>query len=156
MTNNSQVLIRLSPHALSSQAVLKSTLYSSHRIVNDKQFSSVIFLSLHVLPSQRSLSQHCTRIAADKPISISLRFTISLSANIGCYPKPQTKKVDWRSEIGNSVIVANRNTPLGTRGWHTCHPPTRDTPRAPPRDVWRERADGFYIETTAADRQYGQ
>ena len=64
-------------------AVLKPTMYSPHRIVNDKQFSSVILLSLHALPSQRSLSQHCTRTSADKPISISLRPTKSPSANIG-------------------------------------------------------------------------
>ena len=109
----------LSPHALSSQQSFMPTLYLSHRTVNDKLFSSVICLSLHVLPSQRPwvnivlASQQISRLISrfDKP-----------STNIGyAIPSPR-QRVDWRPATGNSVIAANRRHPLGTCGWHTCHP----------------------------------
>ena len=64
------------------------------------------------------------------------------------------KEVDWRSATGNSVIVANRRHPTRDMRLAYLSPANLRHPRAAPRDVWRERADRLFIETTAADRQY--
>ena len=83
VTNNSQVLILLIPTRSVSPAALSQ--HCTRRIESSMTNNSqvLILLSLHALFPQRLLSKHGTRTSADKPISISLRHTKSLWANIG-------------------------------------------------------------------------